>query len=330
MSVHDRQHAGSDGEINLSVENRKLLTEIENLCSNTRRKVENVLLIGKVGAGKSSLINSVRKALTGQYIPKAPAGKGSSSSKTKALERFERCGVEEDDLIHDRDRYMKISHVPTIFDFPGLGDTEFEGLEEILDLIIKGDVAPYTSLRYLIESQNKTKNDHEKECELKQPYPNSKISTILFVQSCRESAPKNLISCLQKVLDKSGPDGKLLYTGKVHVVMTKFDLVNHQDNSDDETTEMISEDNYMDIENDMADLFNIDGNRQDNLTKWTSYSDRLDAERDNPAVDNSALKLIKMIMTHGTQAELMPAKPMPAKPMPAKPMPAKDDSCQIL
>ncbi|XP_060553820.1 uncharacterized protein LOC132714911 [Ruditapes philippinarum] len=104
MSGQDLQHAGNDGEINVDQENENLLTEIEQLCSRTNRSVENILLIGKVGAGKSSLINTIGKAFSGKYISRAEAGKGSSSSKTKTLGRFESVGVAEDDIIDGKRR----------------------------------------------------------------------------------------------------------------------------------------------------------------------------------------------------------------------------------
>ena len=88
-------------------------------------------------------------------------------------------------------------------------------------------------------------------------------------------------------------------TGKIHVVMTKYDLVKKQHEYDSTDNDTISEDDYREIEDEVANLFSIDGNRSDNLTRLTSYSDRINPENDNPAVDKGLLKLIRQIMTPG-------------------------------
>ncbi|WAR31246.1 hypothetical protein MAR_033788 [Mya arenaria] len=53
----------------------------------TSQNPEVVLLLGNVGAGKSSLVNTIIQALTEQHLPRAKTGKGGTLSKTVTLQR---------------------------------------------------------------------------------------------------------------------------------------------------------------------------------------------------------------------------------------------------
>jgi hypothetical protein len=86
--------------------------------------------------------------------------------------------------------------------------------------------------------------------------------------------------------------------------MTKYDLVKRQHEYDSENSEIIKEDDYIAIENEIVELFSIDGNRNDHLTRWTSYSDSIKPECPNPAIEHCALKLMKLIMTPGTAPDV--------------------------
>jgi predicted GTPase len=67
-------------------ENKELLVHIDRLCNSwDRENVERILLFGNIGAGKSSIVNTIIKALSGKYIPKAKVGQGSTQS---SLERY--------------------------------------------------------------------------------------------------------------------------------------------------------------------------------------------------------------------------------------------------
>jgi predicted GTPase len=57
--------------------------------------LENILLIGTAGCGRSAFINTVHKALSGRYIMKAKCGFGECSSLTRTFQRF----VQNDKII---------------------------------------------------------------------------------------------------------------------------------------------------------------------------------------------------------------------------------------
>jgi predicted GTPase len=48
---------------------------------------ENILIFGRNGAGKSSLINTIHKVLTGKYFELAETGRGETQTLTMELER---------------------------------------------------------------------------------------------------------------------------------------------------------------------------------------------------------------------------------------------------
>jgi len=52
-----------------------------------RRKPEVVLLLGTSGSGKSALINTVVRAISGKHYEKALLGHGIAASKTLTLQR---------------------------------------------------------------------------------------------------------------------------------------------------------------------------------------------------------------------------------------------------
>ncbi|XP_045209314.2 uncharacterized protein LOC123561157 isoform X2 [Mercenaria mercenaria] len=156
-------------------ENEQLLEEIAGLC-NRRDKtdVEKILLLGKIGAGKSSIINTIIKALSGKYIPKAKVGKGSTQSKTFTLERYTSCGVNAEDTGNVEELHIAeeiLPHLPTIFDVAGKDNIDNEDLQEILELLIGGHIPPGTSIEYLEELQKEHKVGSLKETIFKKSRP---------------------------------------------------------------------------------------------------------------------------------------------------------------
>jgi predicted AAA+ superfamily ATPase len=89
MDVKDIDKLGMSDLEAVVEENKELLDHIDWLCNSwDREDVERILLFGNIGAGKSSIVNTIIKALSGKYIPKAKVGQGSTQSKTFSLERY--------------------------------------------------------------------------------------------------------------------------------------------------------------------------------------------------------------------------------------------------
>ena len=81
-----KDNPGDDEKVRC--ENTELMIDIARLCNRKdRSKVENIFLLGRSGAGKSALVNTLIKVIAGQYIPKAKVGAGVTQSKTLTLER---------------------------------------------------------------------------------------------------------------------------------------------------------------------------------------------------------------------------------------------------
>ncbi|XP_053372577.1 uncharacterized protein LOC123560126 isoform X2 [Mercenaria mercenaria] len=285
-------------------ENVELLTEISQLCSRKdRTRVENIFLLGKIGAGKSALVNTVIRAIAGKNIPKAKVGQGRTQSKTFTLERFESCGVTEEDITDETQRDLvlgMLNRLPTILDAAGRGDNDTsESLMEILELCIGGYIPPGTSIEAVEALQEKYGVGALKDTVFTKSQDDRKVTKVVYVQSGREKVSEDLVNCLQKVLRKTDPETlQPLYTGEIYVVITKYDLVKHDCSSDDEN-EHVTLEAFEREEKNVADLFNIQGALKDNMIRWVSYTDTVDT--DDPKIDNTALKFIKRMVTPGNR-----------------------------
>ncbi|KAH3808752.1 uncharacterized protein LOC127833722 [Dreissena polymorpha] len=67
-------------------ENAQLISEIADLCNRPDRKdPEVLLLLGSVDVGKSAMVNTIIKAMTGKYFHKAKTGSGNEASTKPAM-----------------------------------------------------------------------------------------------------------------------------------------------------------------------------------------------------------------------------------------------------
>lgn len=309
-SIEDMNLSNQEGDDDfdrMCNENIQLLMDIAQLCNSKERKnVENIFLLGKVGAGKSALINTVIKALSGKYMPRAKVGKGVGASKTLTLNRYVSCGVTRENIADGRQKDLiqgVLPRLPTIFDAAGRDNINTDAIREILELQIGGFIPPGTSIEALEDLQKKFNVGVLKKelyTESKQEW---KATKIVFVQSGRETVPQNLIECLYTVLKTTDPrTAQPLYTGDVFVVITKFDLVMDQHTYNCPEDKMITLEQFEQVEKDVAKLFNIEGALDDNRIRWVSYTD--DTGTNNPDIDNIALKFIKrMVMPGGPPTE---------------------------
>ncbi|XP_053391670.1 uncharacterized protein LOC123561146 [Mercenaria mercenaria] len=188
-------------------ENDSLLEEVfELLESPDCENPEVILLIGRSGAGKSSLVNTLHKVLTGRFYTIAKQGSGQTQTVTLDLLRYENCGV----MLHrisDKNTRERMTNLlpklPHILDFAGLADENTPNLREIIELLIGGYIRPGTSIDALEKKQEERGIGGLK--EVFKPHPAWKVSKIIFMQGCIDDIPKNLIQCLREVLKIFNP-----------------------------------------------------------------------------------------------------------------------------
>ena len=71
----------------VEAENKTILEDIIRYCRRNDYKKHNVLLVGRAGSGKSSVINNMLKIIIGEFLPRAQAGSGNVPSNTLRLGR---------------------------------------------------------------------------------------------------------------------------------------------------------------------------------------------------------------------------------------------------
>ncbi|XP_053372602.1 uncharacterized protein LOC123561127 isoform X2 [Mercenaria mercenaria] len=300
-------------DLDVAEENAALLEEIIDLLERSDREhAEVIMLIGKSGAGKSAMISTIHKVLTGKYYQIARQGSGKAQSVTLDLGRYENCGISLE-TIKDEDRRQMIEKIlpklPHIVDCAGLGDADSPELREILELLIGGFIPPNTHIEAL---QSKQK-EFGVGC-LKRIYPKANpawtVTKVVFMQSCRVAVPKNLIECLTGVLKITDPSTlKRKYTAEVFLLITKYDLVRdptvHLSTTSDKESMTLEE--FVKVEDAIAPEFNIVGALESNRIRWASFTDRI--QGDNQYIDNIALKFLKRMVEPG------PPPPESAEPV---------------
>ncbi|XP_052789235.1 uncharacterized protein LOC128224359 [Mya arenaria] len=278
--------------------NTDLLIQIAQLCNRPDRTYpEVVFLLGTPGAGKSAMVNTMVKALCGKYYSKALTGKGQAQTKTLTLQSFVQCGIKKYDMEPlEKDILKKgLSKLPTIIDAAGKGDEDSGRLKEILRAYFGGYVSPGTSIQFLDDKQSEhgigSLQDHL-ECS-----DENKVTKVIFVASCQESFPGNLVDCLQSVLrEYDDRSGKPKYPVDVFVVITKYDLVHDQKLYEAQTTgeKIVTEEVFKKFEAKVANHFSMEGSMESNCFRWVSYVDGHGS--DNPYIDNIALRFIEKMM----------------------------------
>ncbi|XP_052220814.1 uncharacterized protein LOC127837596 isoform X2 [Dreissena polymorpha] len=132
--------------------NKVLLREIADLCKREDRKTpEVILLLGSTGVGKSSMVNTIIKALTGKYFYKAKSGRGREGSVTLTFDWFDHCGIAECDLQSLQQEVIGDcwQQLPNIIDADGMGFQDSQDIQEILEVVLGGFIPPETSITHL-------------------------------------------------------------------------------------------------------------------------------------------------------------------------------------
>ena len=187
-------------------ENRKLKMDIVELCKRPdRTKPEVVLLLGKSGSGKSSMINTICRVISGKSFQRAVTGRGAAGSKTLTLQRFEQCGLKDFELTEEnRDLFEHVLHMfPTLYDAAGREymDMESDNCKEIIELLIGGYIPKGTSVQFLEDKQREHGPGY-----LKVYFPESreerKITKVVLVLDWQSSFPEALAKYIMDIGSK--------------------------------------------------------------------------------------------------------------------------------
>ncbi|XP_045208350.2 uncharacterized protein LOC123560161 [Mercenaria mercenaria] len=264
---------------------------------------EVILLIGRSGAGKSALINTLHKVLTGKYYPIAKHGSGKALTVTMELNRYEHCGAQLHRISNaSRKERMNdtIRKLPHIIDCAGLADENSWKLRELLELLIGGYIRPGTSISGL-EIMQTEYGEGGLTTAFDVSNPEWKVTKIVFVQGCIDAIPINLIACLRQTLEIVDKDTfTRKYRVGIFVLITKYDLV--KDSKDinlygKDQDKSISLTDLEKVETALAQELNFEGALESNRIRWVSLTDNTGL--DNPYVENIALRFLKKMIEPG-------------------------------
>ncbi|XP_052790593.1 uncharacterized protein LOC128224671 [Mya arenaria] len=270
----------------------KILKDIKSLCQRSQQP-EVILLVGDVGAGKSSLVNTIIQALTEQHLPRAKTGKGGTRTKTITLQRFYHCGVNENDLQDGHELEGLTDMLPTLTDFAGNSNCHEEFLE-ILFLILGGYIPTGTSINYLEEYQRKF-GVGKLSRKFNASDPALEVTKIVFVIDAQSSSlPYALIDGIQRAIQQHTADGQLKYHCDLFVVLTKMDVTDQETKLDSTASVRESNASREKRERELAEMLTIEGALNDNLFRWINYNDNITEQ--NPEIDIIALTFLKTMM----------------------------------
>lgn len=272
-------------------ENQQLLDSIITQGADPNRKsLGNILLIGRPGSGKSSLLQSIFTSLTRKDNPSFRIGKGVDRSITCSLDYAEKCRIHLYD-IKDHPDSTKISKViqymPNFTDFAGLENVNDKNLKKLLQAIIYGYFEPGTSMDRIKKFQDKY-GAEKFNTMFNGPHKAWEITQIVFVQSHDLVIPENLIACLKGAVTETDPwwNGRKFH-GRIICVITKLDTFQQLTVDQDEMEQM----GYAAR---LAALFNIQGDMDRHLIWVTNYSQATGFDY-RPEIANGHFKLLKLL-----------------------------------
>ena len=164
----------------------------------------NVLLVGKPGAGKSSFCTSMECALT--ETPSQEVGSAgqfnSGASFTLHLRRHKLFKDQEDLKVCGFVRISSIiDKMPVFYDMPGMQNKNEEGIAAILRCIILGRVQPNEDI---VMSASLTAREVMNKFPQNSESRGHMIDRVVFVHSAAEPVPENLIKCVVSICKEYG------------------------------------------------------------------------------------------------------------------------------
>ncbi|XP_076455266.1 uncharacterized protein LOC143289912 [Babylonia areolata] len=167
-----------------------------------------ICFVGRPGAGKSSVVNSIAARLGDGWYPYAPQARFSKGRpKTIHIKRFQKCCMDmETDrvnrtVLRNREKYS--GHLlPTLIDVAGLDDEAGDAMKKFLTLLMYGHVKNSSKAINVYENCKimTTAELHEAHPER---YEDMKLDVLVFVASVSEELPINLMECVADIASAS-------------------------------------------------------------------------------------------------------------------------------
>lgn len=182
-----------------------------------------IVLIGRPGAGKSSLINSFAASLGNEYYQYAPSGvmpKG--KPKTIYINRFPKCCMDRAGE-RAKEKY-KDALLPTLIDVAGLNNEADEAMKKFLTLLLYGHIQN-EDITIDVYVHCRTLSFKELNNKYRKQYDDMRADVVVFVAAVTDPLPTNLMEC---VADIAGSARGVPVFG----VLTKKDEKEYPDSED--------------------------------------------------------------------------------------------------
>ncbi|XP_060598449.1 uncharacterized protein LOC132752172 isoform X2 [Ruditapes philippinarum] len=269
-----------------------------NLLEQNDELPENILMFGISGAGKSSLINTIHKVLTGKYFELAVTGRGATQTLTKELKRYENCGVKKNWIADSsyKERIVRmIPKFPNLIDFAGLKNENNNNLRDIIELILGGYIPPNITIEALEEIQNKYGMEGLK-VQYNKQNPSWKVDRIIVTHGCTDLVPKMLLEALKHVLSLYDSEtGKRLYHCRLYLLITKYDQIIDKDQTKRKKTYLHENDcNIETVEKELLETLNMEGAFDSKGQRWVNLTDA--NKHEDAQVDRDTLIFLKKLV----------------------------------
>ncbi|XP_041373202.1 uncharacterized protein LOC121386390 [Gigantopelta aegis] len=200
-----------------AIEKTRFIKRIKNISDEVEGRPLTVALIGCVGVGKSSLINTIAAALsTGRWREYAYSGMRGNMAEpvTTHTKRFPRCCQPDS---------MDTEKLPTLLDIAGFPEAMDWIWEKVLQLLFYGRIPENENLKNVYDYLTRQREDASIIPKYIRTYDHLKVDRVIVVCSANEEVPEHL---LDSVMRAARPfDGPAKRNIPIFCAMTKSDTV---------------------------------------------------------------------------------------------------------